>query len=144
LIQNYDIKLSKDTASEKGLRMTSTVKEIPLEAEIIPELDEIHLSKKFTADNWDKELESGSYTLYIRANTILLGQYIYDTDISLTIEDIETGVDRVIGAEDSVVDIYTASGVVVKRGVAEDALEQLPAGLYVVNGNGKAYKYLKR
>jgi hypothetical protein len=86
----------------------------------------------------------GSYTLTIPAGTILVGQYKVDTEIKENVIKVETGVDRVIGAEDSVVDIYTASGVVVKRGVAEDALEKLPAGLYVVNGNGKAYKYLKR
>lgn len=89
-------------------------------------------------------MEDGTYDLLIPSGTIIIDGVPYNEEGKQTYSDVITGVDRVIGDEDSAVDIYTTSGVMVKRGVAEETLDQLPAGIYVVKGQGKAYKYLKR
>lgn len=104
----------------------------------------IKLVKEFTSENWDKDLELGTYTLTIPANTITIDDAVsYDQAITNTYAIVETGVESVESA-DSVVDVYSISGVVVERGISADALNQLPNGLYIVKGNNATYKFIKK
>lgn len=49
--------------------------------------------------------------------------------------DVSTSIDDVIGEADSMVDVYTLQGVKVRSNVkAENALEDLPHGIYIVGG----------
>jgi hypothetical protein len=141
LKDDYNITLTKRSSSQVGVK-NAVVTLIQMDASVTN--NTIKLTRRFNADDWYKTMEDGTYDLLIPSGTIIIDGVPYNEEGKQTYSDVITGVDRVIGDEDSAVDIYTTSGVMVKRGVAEETLDQLPAGIYVVKGQGKAYKYLKR
>jgi hypothetical protein len=85
-----------------------------------------------------------NYELVMPEKTVVIDEYIYDWELDYDVP-VVTG----IFASDTepvslLVDIYTASGVLVKHSVEESSIHDLPSGLYIVRGATRAYKYLQR
>jgi hypothetical protein len=87
--------------------------------------------------------DNSSYELVIPKDNVEIDSYLYDWPLTSQI-DISTGVFGVQAEDDGLVDIYTASGVLVKHSVEESSIHDLPSGLYIVRGTTRAYKYLQR
>jgi hypothetical protein len=83
---------------------------------------------------WDIELETpNTYTLSLPAGLVNIDEYEYDHDLSYDQEfGVETGVMSVAADADELVDVYTPSGLCVKRGITRKEVDNLPSGIYIV------------
>lgn len=91
---------------------------------------------------------AGDYVLSIPEDYLLVNGKTYPAE-NITIPEsisvsVETGVDAIAADAAEMVDVYTASGVKVASGVDAAALEQLPAGLYIVRSASKTYKFIRK
>ena len=47
----------------------------------------------------------------------------------------KTGIENIIGETDALVNVYTLQGILIKKDVkANEAIRELPAGLYIIGG----------
>ena len=50
-----------------------------------------------------------------------------------------TGIDQIL-ADGQTADVYTVSGIMVKRGATADDVRSLPSGIYIINGSSVVIK----
>ena len=127
---------------------TTTQEQIGVSLEPVS-LDFVTDLNKIRAVVAEEVTEEGSYTLVIPARLIFEGNdewgssvvdYAPEIRINYTIgEDEGDGIDAIL-AEGGTVDVYTVSGVLVKKDAGAADLKSLKKGIYIINGKKMAVK----
>ena len=127
---------------------TTTQEQIGVSLESVS-LDFVTDLNKIRAVVAEEVTEEGSYTLVIPARLIFEGNdewgssvvdYAPEIRINYTIgEDEGDGIDAIL-AEGGTVDVYTVSGVLVKKDAGAADLKSLKKGIYIINGKKMAVK----
>jgi hypothetical protein len=95
----------------------------------------------------DGDIElSGAYTLTIPAGTLAENGVPYGFDYTnlYYMEGVMVGVDTISIGNSELVDVYTTSGMMVRRQMSAAELSTLPDGLYILRSANTAVKYLKK
>jgi hypothetical protein len=95
----------------------------------------------------DGDIElSGAYTLTIPAGTLAENGVPYGFDYTnlYYMEGVMVGVDTITIGNSELVDVYTTSGMMVRRQMSAAELSTLPDGLYILRSANTAVKYLKK
>ena len=127
---------------------TTTQEQIGVSLESVS-LDFVTDLNKIRAVVAEEVTEEGAYTLVIPARLIFEGNdewgssvvdYAPEIRINYTIgEDEGDGIDAIL-AEGGTVDVYTVSGVLVKKDAGAADLKSLKKGIYIINGKKMAVK----
>ena len=127
---------------------TTTQEQIEVSLESVS-LDFVTDLNKIRAVVAEEVTEEGAYTLVIPARLIFEGNdewgssvvdYAPEIRINYTIgEDEGDGIDAIL-AEGGTVDVYTVSGVLVKKDAGAADLKSLKKGIYIINGKKMAVK----
>ena len=124
----------QSTTSESGFLFTGAYEGV----EATPYVYALN-EEEYTATNGDIFLPGGAFVSDLR-DVHPFEAYVYNAQMTrmryLPINGgMATGIDRILKEENKLVDVYTLQGVMIKRQIPVEQLEnELPAGLYIVDG----------